>query len=109
MACDAHGNPIDFEITGGEVHDAKAAAQVIEKIDEAENLIADKGYASEAVRDQARAAGVENLFARLKHFRPGPKYCYPLRKAGPQFQSYGLSCLHPDLAQTEMRTRPSAF
>jgi transposase len=97
MAADAHGNPIDFEITGGEVHDAKAADKVIEKVGTAENFIADKGYDSEAIRDQARSTGmnpviprksnskrlnpefdsylyrlrhlVENLFARLKHFR----------------------------------------
>ena len=31
MACDAHGNPIDFEITGGEVHDAKAAPEKIQQ------------------------------------------------------------------------------
>jgi transposase len=86
-----------FEITGGEVHDAKAAPQVISKVKGAENFIADKGYDSEEIREQARAAGmnpviprksnskkpnpefdshlykmrhlVENLFARLKHFR----------------------------------------
>ena len=97
IAADAYGNPIDFEITGGEVHDAKAADQIIPKIGPAENFIADKGYDSEVIRDQARAAGmnpviprksnskkpnpefdshlyrlrhlVENLFARLKHFR----------------------------------------
>lgn len=97
MACDAHGNPIDFEITGGEVHDAKAAPEVIRKVDKAENFIADKGYDSEEIRAQARSKGmnpviprksnskkpnpefdshlykmrhlVENLFARLKHYR----------------------------------------
>jgi len=97
MAADAHGNPIDFEITGGEVHDAKAAPKIIEKISEAENFIADKGYDSDAIRELARTKGmnpiiprrsnskkknsefdselyklrhlVENLFARLKHFR----------------------------------------
>ena len=97
MACDAHGNPIDFKITGGEVHDAKTAPQIIEMIQEAENFIADKGYDSEAIREQARAHKmnpviprksnskrpnpefdshlykvrhlVENLFAKLKHFR----------------------------------------
>jgi len=97
MAADAHGNPIDFEITGGEVHDATAADKIIEKIGTAEHLIADKGYDSEAIRETARQAGmnpviprrsnsekpnpefdaylyklrhlVENLFARLKHFR----------------------------------------
>lgn len=97
MAADAHGNPIDFEITGGEVHDAKAAPGLIDKIGAAENVIADKGYDSEVIRDQIRQTGanpviprksnskkpnpefdsylyklrhlVENLFARLKHFR----------------------------------------
>ena len=94
---DAHGNPIDFEITGGETHDAKAAPEVIRKLDKADNFIADKGYDSEEIRNQARARGmnpviprksnskrpnpefdsflykmrhlVENLFARLKHYR----------------------------------------
>jgi transposase len=97
MAADAHGNPIDFEVTGGEVHDAKAAPQILAKVKEAENFIADKGYDSEAIREEARQRGmnpviprksnsqkpnpefdselyklrhlVENLFARLKHFR----------------------------------------
>ena len=97
MAADAHGNPVDFTVTGGEVHDAKAAPELINKIKVAENLIADKGYDSEAIREQVRQAGmnpviprksnstkpnpefdahlykqrhlVENLFARLKHFR----------------------------------------
>lgn len=97
MACDAHGNPIDFEITGGEVHDSKAALQIIEKVNGAKNFIADKGYDSEAIREQARTEKmnpviprksnskktnpefdshlykirhlIENLFARLKHFR----------------------------------------
>lgn len=97
IAADAHGNPIDFEITGGEVHDSQVASKIIEKVGEATHFIADKGYDSEAIREQARQAGmnpviprktnskkpnpefdsylyklrhlVENLFARLKHFR----------------------------------------
>jgi transposase len=97
MVADAHGNPIDFEITGGEVHDVKVAPRAIDQTKEAENLIADKGYDSEEIREQARAKGInpviprksnskkpnpefdshlykqrhliENLFARLKHFR----------------------------------------
>lgn len=96
MVADAHGNPIDFEITGGQVHDAKAAEQIIAKVS-GDNLIADKGYDSDAIREQARSQEmvpiiprrtnsdkpnpefdshfykqrhlVENLFARLKHFR----------------------------------------
>jgi transposase len=97
MVADAHGNPIDFEITGGEVHDVKAAPEVIHKVGRGENLIADKGYDSEQIRQQARDQGmnpviprksnskkanpefdkflykmrhlVENLFARLKRYR----------------------------------------
>lgn len=97
MAADAHGNPIDFELTGGEIHAAKAAPCLINKVEAAENFIADKGYDAEAIRDELRQAGmnpviprqsnskkpnpefdsylyklrhlVQNLFARLKHFR----------------------------------------
>ena len=97
MATDAHGNPIDFEITGGNVHDAKVADTLIKKIGKALHFIADKGYDSEAIRETARQSGmnpviprksnsskpnpefdshlyklrhlVENIFARLKHFR----------------------------------------
>jgi len=96
MACDAHGNPIRFEVTGGQVHDSKAAPSLIEQLN-AENLLADKGYDSEAIRQNARDKNikpmiprrknskklneeldgnmykarhqVENVFARLKHFR----------------------------------------
>lgn len=96
FAADAHGNPIDFEITGGEVHDAKVATTIIEKIGSPGHFIADKGYDAEPIRISARNAGmtpvipkrsnstkpnpdfdpylyklrhlVENLFARLKHF-----------------------------------------
>jgi hypothetical protein len=49
MATDARGNPIDFEITGGEVHDAKTANGLIDKISDAQHFIDDKGYDSERV------------------------------------------------------------
>ena len=97
IAADAHGNPIDFEITGGEVHDSKVANKLLKKVGSGDHFIADKGYDSEAIRQNAREIGmnpviprkansvkpnpefdkhlykqrhlVENLFARLKHFR----------------------------------------
>ena len=96
LCADAHGNPVDFEITGGEVHDSQVAPELIEKI-EADYWIADKGYDSDEIRECARKKGmkpiiprrsnshktnpefdkhlykirhlVENLFAKLKHFR----------------------------------------
>jgi transposase len=97
MATDAHGLPIDFEITSGEVHDCKVAPKFFAKLPGADHMIADKGYDSEELRDIVRAKKsvpiiprksnsktgnddmdwglykyrhlVENVFARLKHFR----------------------------------------
>lgn len=78
------------------MHDSQVAGQLIDQVD-GENLIADKGYDSEEIREKARRKNmvpiipkrsnsktpnpefdkhlyknrhlVENLFARLKHFR----------------------------------------
>ena len=97
MAVEAFGFPIEFLLTGGEVHDAKAAPNLIEKLPKADYTIADKGYDSDELRNQIRQklsnpviprkknskTGnadidwglykyrhlVENIFARLKHFR----------------------------------------
>ncbi len=98
IAADAHGNPIDFEITGGEVHDSQVAGKIIDKIgSEVKNIVADKGYDSDEIRLQVWVKGatpiiprrsnstkanlgldshiykqrhlVENLFAKLKHYR----------------------------------------
>lgn len=97
MAVDALGLPIEFEITGGEVHDCKIAPEFITKLPRADYTIADKGYDSEELREMIRKKSsipviprksnstignddmdwglykyrhlVENVFARLKHFR----------------------------------------
>lgn len=98
VAADAHGNPINFEITGGEVHDSQVAEQLIAKCGKQGGVfVADKAYDSQFIRDKVTAAGmtcviprrvnsvkpnpefdsyiyklrhlVENLFAKLKHFR----------------------------------------
>ena len=49
LCVDAHGNPIDFKITGGEVHDSQVANDLIEVIEQAEYFIADKGYDSQKI------------------------------------------------------------
>lgn len=97
MAVDGYGLPIEFEITGGEVHDCKIAPELIEKLPASDYVIADKGYDSEELREIIRNKSsipiiprknnstignsdidwslykyrhlVENIFARLKHFR----------------------------------------
>lgn len=97
MAVDAYGLPIEFDITGGEVNDVKVAPEFVQKLPASEFVIADKGYDSELLREIIREKGsvpviprkinstignadidwalykyrhlVENVFARLKHFR----------------------------------------
>ena len=75
MVADAHGNPIDFEITGGEVHDAQVAEKLIEKVGSAEHFIADKGYDSEAIREKAREAGMNPVIPRRSNSqKPNPEF-----------------------------------
>lgn len=97
MAVDAFGLPIEFLLMKGEVHDAKEAPNLIQKLPNAYFIITDKGYDSEEIREQIRQKSstpiiprkknsrtgnadidwglykyrhlVENVFARLKHFR----------------------------------------
>jgi transposase len=97
MAVDACGFPIAFQLTGGEVHDAKAAPDLIKILPTADYTIADKGYDSDEIREQIKQKSsipiiprkknsktgntdidwglykyrhlVENVFARLKQFR----------------------------------------
>ena len=97
LAVNAYGLPEVFTITGGHINDCTEAPTLIEKIDAAQVLIADKGYDSQIIRDKGEALGmsviiprkknsikgnkgldwslyklrhlVENAFARLKHYR----------------------------------------
>ena len=45
MIVDSHGNPIDFILSQGQVHDSRIGNQLIE-ISNAENLIADCAYSN---------------------------------------------------------------
>ena len=97
MCVDSFGLPIEFDISEGQVHDSKLAIDLIEKTPTSYYVIADRGYDSEEIRERIREAGsipiiprrlnnkrdnsdidwhlyklrhlVENVFARLKHFR----------------------------------------
>ncbi|WP_037028195.1 IS5 family transposase, partial [Psychromonas aquimarina] len=54
LAVDSYGLPIEFIITGGEVHDSKAANELIELLPQGDFVVADKGYDSEAIREKIR-------------------------------------------------------
>lgn len=95
LLADALGRPLRFILTGGEVHDSRAAEPLLEGI-EGNAVIADKAYDSNAIREAIADAGmlavipsigsrkrpiahdralyrernrIERCFNKLKHFR----------------------------------------
>ena len=54
MAVDAHGMPLRVLITAGTTADCTQAARLIEGLD-AENLLADRGYDSDEIINQAKS------------------------------------------------------
>lgn len=61
MLADAHGHPVNFEITGGDVHDVKVTDSLLNKIaGGTEHFIADKGYDFDRLRERIRMAGAIN-------------------------------------------------
>lgn len=97
LAVDSYGLPVHYELSAGQVHDMSHARSLVDGSPPAENVIADKGYDSGAVREHIEARGgvsviprrknrvlgnetmdwclyryrhlVENAFSRIKHFR----------------------------------------
>ena len=92
---DGEGRPLRFLLTGGQVHDSRAATALLDGI-VGDAVIADKAYDSNAIRDHIAAAGmkavipssrrrkvfiphdaglyrernrIERCFNKLKHFR----------------------------------------
>lgn len=93
---DANGLPIALKITAGQAHDGRSAADMLEAVGEAQILLADRAYDSDALREKLRKRGawanikplrnrinipsfssylyrernlVERFFNKLKHFR----------------------------------------
>lgn len=54
LAVDSYVLPIEFIITGGDVHDSKVANELIELLPQGDFVIADKNYDSKAIRDKTQ-------------------------------------------------------
>ena len=54
MAVESCGLPVDFEITGGEVHECKIAPEFVRRLPTSDYTIADKGYDDETLRKLIR-------------------------------------------------------
>ena len=67
LSVDACGFPVAFEITGGDVNDYTAAPELLAKTPEPETVVADKGYDSQAVRDQVVKQGGKPVIPRRKN------------------------------------------
>ena len=81
LAVDAHGMPVRVFVTAGPVADCTQAAALIKDIN-AQALLADKGYDTDALVSQARAAGMEVVIppkSNRKDQRPYDQYLYKLR------------------------------
>lgn len=66
MASDALGNPVRWQLTGGEVHDITQAPALIEGLG-AEQVIADKGYDSNAFVTLIQASGAQAVIPGRKN------------------------------------------
>ena len=78
-----HGLPVAFEVTSGTVHDSQMALSLIAQVEDAQLVIADKGYDSQAIRDHIESTGRVSVIPRRKNSKTGnavlDKYMYRLR------------------------------
>lgn len=71
MIVDAHGNPLDFRITSGQLSDYKMAEELI-LCTSAEFVIADKGYDSDKIRTTIEKIGAKPVIPyRSSRKNPG--------------------------------------
>ncbi len=78
---DAHGNPVRVLITAGATADCTQAGDLIEGL-VAEHLLADRGYDTNAILEQAARQGMSPVIPPRKHRlvqRDYDKYLYKLR------------------------------
>lgn len=71
LAVDAHGLPLSFVLTGGDVNDCTAAPELIRMQSDAQILIADKGYDSERIRQLSESLGIRQVIPRKRNSKVG--------------------------------------
>ena len=71
LAVDSYGLPIDFLLTGGEIHDSRAAPELIARLPDADFVVADKGYDSEPIRELVRKKNGKPVIPRKSNSKIG--------------------------------------
>lgn len=122
ILADAHGRPLRFILTGGEVHDITMALQLLSKLD-GEAVIADKAYDSNPVRQRIGQAGAKAVIPSISSRKiviPHDTLAYRLRNRIERFinklkhfrhiatrydrrAAYFLACIHLASAVIWMR------
>ena len=69
LAVDSYGLPIEFTVTGGEIHDSTAASELIEPLPPAKAMVADKGYDSEKIRERIKNKGANAVIPQEGQIR----------------------------------------
>ncbi len=65
LRTDAKGRPLIFEVTGGEAHEVKGYDALMELCEaQPEKLLGDKGYDADAIRDDLKERGIEQVIRR---------------------------------------------
>jgi transposase len=61
LVCEKSGKPIHFHLSGGNIHDCTLAEHLLDAVDTegTEHIVGDKGYDSDAIRDQIQGLGSE--------------------------------------------------
>lgn len=73
--CDARGRPWTLVVTPGNIPDVAVARQCIESLPPTAQLVADKGYDANALRDWLAERGTEAVIPPMRHRRIQFPYC----------------------------------
>jgi transposase len=81
MLSDALGNPVGFELTGGNAHDMTMADSLVEK-SSADAMLGDKGYDSNPLREKLIESGIVPIIPmKSNSTRPNPNFDKEVYKA----------------------------
>ena len=65
---DALGNPLLFQLTGGHVHDSQPACDMFDQLPiEGSNVLGDKAYGAQAIRDKLTNKGASHHAQTLRN------------------------------------------
>lgn len=71
LAVDSGGFPVHFELSGGQAHDVSYGEPLILSSPEAEIVVADKGYDSQALRDFIKSCNAQYVIPRKGNSKQG--------------------------------------